>query len=204
MIYRALPHQIHRMLLPEQEQFITTDHFNSSALELQILLSMNENHSMVGPYSGAEYPPTTGQTSNSFNQFVSMPLAHAIGEPGIGAFSSSASDYSYATAFNAPPLSFGTMRETYDVPNLELDYSSYAASETSFSQYHPPMMLPQTYTSSPMDSPRSAVSLGQVTEKPELQIRISQPCYKMVQEAHAILPLETVPFKKYTLLLYFR
>lgn len=204
MIYKASPIRVHRVEISSaQDQFFPTTDLTNRLFDLQVLSHFNEDQSMMHQYPGFNHPPSDGHMNAPYTQFLA-PFREQT----------STAEHHRAPSMVVPPRSpdyerqythlgssAGAFEETtklYKVSTVKASYNSFSGTlPTSSTYFHPPMLAPSHhYSSPPPASPIPSTSPGPSPRQPELQIRLSQPCYEMGQRHHEILPLETGPFKK--------
>jgi hypothetical protein len=204
MIYKAGPLRIHRVGIDAAPAtFVATNSFRYDPSTFRDLSYINENQSRTNFFM------PDNQTSHDHNarfygEQSSMSFAtygrprEVLADP---ASSPASPNHVYNvshTQWSAPSEHYEAGPETNSVVPSRRAYDSFTSeTPSSSSNFHPPMLVPAQYWSSPPPtSPTSSTSPGPSPRKQELQIRMSQPCYEMGQRHHEILPLESFPFKK--------
>jgi hypothetical protein len=205
MIYKATPIRAHRVeISATPDHFISTNNLGHRSLDLRILSHFNEDQSMMHQYPGVNHSPSSRTMNIPYPHFLAPSGEQAIIEEHhqrpSAAVQSSSSGYDPSFTHHAI-MSAGAIEDAtkaYEVSNTEARYDSFSGALLPLSAcFHPPMLVPSHhYSSPPAASPIPSTSPGPSPRKPELQIRLSQPCYEMGQRHHEILPLETGPFKK--------
>ena len=204
MIYKATPITAHRVeISTPADRFIPTNDLGHRLLDLRVLSHFSEDQSTMYQYPDASQFSSSRNLSAPYTHFLTPPqeqVPPAAHRPGPSvALPSSRSGYEppYTLHDMMPAGAFEETTKAYEVSNAEARYDSFGGTLPSTSAYfHPPMLVPSHYSSPPAASPIPSISPGPSPRKPELQIRLSQPCYEMGQRHHEILPLETGPFKK--------
>ena len=203
MIYKASPIQVHRVEISTvQDQFIPTSSFETRLLDLSILSHFNEDQSMMSQFPGVN-PSSSSRTMNTpyayLTPFPPQTTTSEHSQAPIAAATSSS--FGYSPSYTHSDVSTGQFEDAttaYEVSTTNPSYTSYTGSSPlPLTYFHPPMLAPPQHDATPpAASPVSPILPGPSPRQPELQIRMSQPCYEMGQRHHEILPLETGPFKK--------
>lgn len=197
MIYKAPPPmQVHRAEISTgREEFMPTSDYNSEFRDCGFLSMLNENHSMVNHHGGGNHASPSGFISRSHHYPTQFsPQTHTSAEHSQAPMAAvSGSGFGFSPSYPGPGHPLEPMGATTN-PN----YHPYTCSSPRTLTYlHPPMVLPlHGDRSSPATSPVSPVLAETVARTPELQIRMSQPCYDFGQRPHETIPLETNQFKK--------
>ena len=204
MIYKAPPIRAHRVEISSaQDHFVPTNDLATRLLDLRVLSHFNEDQSMMHQFPGFNQSPSSGHMNAPYTHFLApfreqtTTAEHHQAPSMVGP----ASRPSYERPYTHLDLSAGAFEETtkaYEASTADTSYNSFSGTlPTSSTYFHPPMLVPPHHYSPPRPtSPIPSISPGPSPRKPELQIRLSQPCYEMGQRHHEILPLETGPFKK--------
>jgi hypothetical protein len=204
MIYKSPPIRAYHVdVSAEQKYFVAPNGFTSSLSDIGVLSLINEDQSMMQQYSSGNYSPNFRNTNMPAARFCTSFFPQAIaaehqGASTVGMTSSASSYNSTYMPSNMSSGAYGTASKAHEISSTDDAYRGFSGSWPASSSFiHPPMLAPsRQYSSSAAPSPISPVSPRPSPRKPELQIRLSQPCYEMGQRHHEIIPLETGPFKK--------